>query len=181
MILTTIFNYLIINLAYYWYHRFLHNPKSGILYKLHYIGHHKTDFPLRQLRKKTYSDDGSNGWFQTGGELVFAIPIFILLSVIFIMTSLVYFINFMLVMLLVIFIGESCHSSFHLTKDAISHPESLIIHNWIIKQSWYPKYMTLHDIHHGKTQYNFGFIDMTMDMLFGTYCDIKPKYMNKFN
>ena len=176
-ILTIIFNYFLINCVYYWYHRFLHSPSSGILYKLHYVGHHKTDFPLKQLRKKTYSNDGSNGWFQTGGEFVFMLPILMILCLIYFISSFNYFINFMSVLIFVIFIGETHHSSFHLTKDATSHPESLIIHNWIIKQKYYPKYMMLHDIHHGKTQYNFGFIDMSMDLLFGTYCDIKPNYM----
>jgi sterol desaturase/sphingolipid hydroxylase (fatty acid hydroxylase superfamily) len=172
----SIINYFIINLCYYWYHRFLHNPKSGILYKLHYLGHHKKDFPLRAIRKNSYSGDGTTGWFKTGGEFVFGIPIIILLWIINKYSTYEYFSNFMVILIGVVLIGEICHSSFHLTKNAISHPESIKIHKYIVNSNWYPFFMNLHDIHHGRINYNFGFINMSMDKIFGTYSEIKPKY-----
>ena len=170
-------NYYLILFLYYWYHRFLHCPESGILYKMHYIGHHKRDFPVRRLRALSYSSDGSGGWFKTGGELAFGIPAIILLSGVYYISSLQYFINFVIVLLGVVFVGESWHSSYHLTRNAISHPEGLMVHRYIINRPEFPMMQTLHDIHHARMNKNFGFLDMTMDKLFGTYTENIPNYL----
>jgi sterol desaturase/sphingolipid hydroxylase (fatty acid hydroxylase superfamily) len=39
--------------------------------------------------------------------------------------------------------------------------------------------MKLHDIHHATPNYNYGFIDMTMDKLFNTYSQEIPNYAIK--
>lgn len=170
-------NWYIILFLYYWYHRFLHCPESGILYKMHYIGHHKRDFPVRRLRALSYSSDGSGGWFQTGGELAFGVPVIILLSIVYYISPLYYFINFAMVLFGVVFIGEACHSSYHLTRNAISHPEGLMVHNYIINHPDFPVMQTLHDIHHASMNKNFGFLDMTMDKIFGTYTENIPHHL----
>jgi sterol desaturase/sphingolipid hydroxylase (fatty acid hydroxylase superfamily) len=180
IILYGIINYYGLLLLYYWYHRLLHCKYSGFLYKIHYIGHHKTDFPLNNLHKICYSDsdnDSDNGWFKTGGELIFATPIILLLGCVYYLTSLFYFVNVVVVLLWIVISGEICHSSFHLVKNARSHPESLYIHKWLFNRKFFGGYVELHDIHHCKPNTNYGFLDMTMDKIFKTYCDTKPKYM----
>jgi hypothetical protein len=37
----TLATYYVLQFAFYWYHRFLHLPAAGALYRLHHIGHHK--------------------------------------------------------------------------------------------------------------------------------------------
>ncbi len=176
-ILLTIIDYYTIQLLYYGYHRFIHLPISGPLYRMHYIGHHKTDFPIRHLRYKSYNKDGSSGWFKTGGELVFGIPI---ISLLYIGYHLMALDNLLLLFMVISFImlsGDITHSSYHLTNDAVNHPESIIIHKWLIKQKWFTKYQKLHDIHHAKPNTNFGFVDFTMDRIFGTYNELEPHYL----
>ena len=172
-----IINYYGLMFMYYWYHRFLHCKYSGILYKIHYIGHHKTDFPLNNLHKLYYNVRNNGEWFGTGGEFVFALPIILLLCFIYNLASLFYFVNVVVVLLWIVISGEICHSSFHLVKNAISHPESLYVHKWLFNCKFFGKYVELHDIHHYKPNTNYGFLDMTMDKIFNTYCDTKPKYM----
>jgi hypothetical protein len=70
-----IINYFGISFLYYWYHRFLHSKYSGPLYKYHYLNHHKKDFPLKRIRAASYGTLGNGGWFESGGELVFGIPV----------------------------------------------------------------------------------------------------------
>ena len=71
------------------------------------------------------------------------------------------------------------HSSFHLTEDAVNHPESLAIHkgmyshNWL----WFKYYQCMHDLHHAYRAANFGFFDLTMDRLFGTFNEVVPNYI----
>lgn len=61
-----VFDYYLIQFLYYWFHRFIHLPIAGIFYRMHFLGHHKRDFPIRQLRKKTYGNvSGNSGWFLT--------------------------------------------------------------------------------------------------------------------
>lgn len=33
--------YYLVLMAFYWYHRFVHLPVAGPLYRAHHIGHHK--------------------------------------------------------------------------------------------------------------------------------------------
>lgn len=179
-ILYGIVNYYSISFLYYWYHRFLHHPISGILYRYHYIGHHKTDFPLRKIRAASYSTDGSNGWFKTGGELAFGIPMIFLIGGVYVFSTWGYFINFMIVLSGVVVSGESFHSSYHLTANANSHPEGLAAHQFIISRSNYRYLRDLHDIHHATPSKNYGFIDMTMDKIFGTYSNYLPSYLTRF-
>jgi len=155
---------------------------------MHYIGHHKRDFPIRQLRKKTYgsnlssgnNDCGGGGWFQTGGELVFGIPIIIVSLLAYYLISLNYFLIFEFVLLMNIILGEIMHSSFHLTQDATHHPESLAVHrgmysyNWM----WFAYYQHMHDLHHAYRVANFGFFDLTMDRLFGTLNENIPLHLS---
>jgi hypothetical protein len=175
-----IFDYYLIQFLYYWFHRFIHLPEAGIFYKIHYIGHHKKDFPIRQLRKKSYNlEHGDGGWFKTGGELVFGIPILIISILCYNIVSIPYFIVFECVLLGNIILGEVMHSSFHLTEDAINHPESLDIHRGLYKHNWldFKYYQHLHDLHHSYKAANFGFFDLTMDRLFGTFNDVIPSYL----
>ena len=74
ILVVAVFDYYLIQFLYYWFHRFIHLPAAGIFYRMHFIGHHKRDFPIRQLRKKTYGNvsgnvsgniSGNGGWFQT--------------------------------------------------------------------------------------------------------------------
>ena len=176
----SIFYYYTIQFAYYWYHKLLHNPKSGILYRLHFTNHHKKDFPLRRLRAKTYSSNGTGGWFQTGGELVFGLPVITMLCLFYILLPLAYFINLFSVLSFVAFSGESSHSSYHLTSYALNHPEGLVIHNFYLRQKWFSKYRMLHDIHHATPNFNYGFLDMTMVKLFGTYSEYVPKHLQRY-
>jgi sterol desaturase/sphingolipid hydroxylase (fatty acid hydroxylase superfamily) len=180
-VLAGVLDYYIIQFFYYWFHRFIHLPCSGIFYKLHYIGHHKRDFPIRRLRSDTYSADGSSGWFNTGGELVFLIPITMLSGCAYWLLSLDYFFIFEFVLLGNIIIGEFLHSSYHLSNNATTHPESLIIHKKIVNYSWFCKLQYLHDLHHAYKTANFGFFDMTMDKLFGTYEKITPNHLLLLN
>ena len=73
--------------------------------------------------------------------------------------------------------GEIFHSSYHLNDNAKSHPESLYIHNLLVKRPYYRKFQLLHDIHHARTTTNFGFADYTMDKIFGTYNEHVPSYL----
>ena len=63
-----IINYFGISFLYYWYHRFLHSKYSGLLYKYHYLNHHKKDFPLKRIRATSYGTSSNGGWFESGGE-----------------------------------------------------------------------------------------------------------------
>lgn len=183
-----IFDYYLIQFLYYWFHRFIHLPIAGIFYRMHFIGHHKRDFPIRQLRKKTYGyssqnkeseQQGNGGWFQTGGELVFGLPILIISILCYYLVSWKYFLVFEGVLLGNVILGEIMHSSFHLTEDATNHPESLIIHRGMYSNNWFffKYYQFMHDLHHAYRAANFGFFDLTMDWLFGTYNDNIPNYL----
>lgn len=175
-IIFTLLNYYGILGIYYWYHRFLHCKYSGLLYKYHYLGHHKKLFPIKRIRADSYGENGNGGWFQSGGEIIFGVPVIIMIYVIWMLSTSGYFINFMIVLLGIIISGECYHSSYHLIKHPKSHPESLLIHNLITKQNNFSKLMKLHDIHHAMPKYNYGFIDMSMDKLFNTYSEKIPQY-----
>ena len=183
-----VFDYYLIQFLYYWFHRFIHLPVAGIFYRMHFIGHHKRNFPIRQLRKKTYGNvsgsvSGSvsrnGGWFQTGGELVFGIPIIILSVLCYYLLSYSYFLVFESVLLGNVILGEVMHSSFHLTEDATNHPESLVVHRCMYANNWFffKYYQYMHDLHHAYRAANFGFFDLTMDRLFGTFNDKIPNYL----
>lgn len=180
----TVSNYYLLLFTYYWYHRLLHCEFSGILYKLHYIGHHKTDFSLTNLHKQCYNNIDAKGvcitkgLFRSNGEIVFGVPVLLLIALTYCYTTTLYFCNFTMVLLWILISGEITHSSYHLQKNALAHPASLYIHNYLWTLGWFPKYVELHDIHHFKPNTNFGFLDMTMDKIFNTYCEIKPNYMN---
>lgn len=109
---------------------------------------------------------------------MFGIPIIMITIVCYYILSLPYFLVFECVLLVNIILGEVMHSSFHLTKDATHHPESLAVHrgmyanNWL----WFKYYQYMHDLHHAYQAANFGFFDLTMDRLFGTFNDIIPRY-----
>ena len=179
-ILLIIVDYYIILLLYYGYHRFIHLPIAGPLYRMHYIGHHKKDFPLRHLCDKSYNKNGGSGWFETGGELVFGIPVISLLYVIYYLIEFDNFIILTCIFSVLILSGDITHSSYHLANNAISHPESLTVHKWLIKQNWFSKYQRLHYIHHAKRNANYGFFDFTIDRLFGTYIEEEPNYLKYF-
>jgi hypothetical protein len=49
-----VFFYYFIQLAFYFYHRLLHQPFMGPLYRAHHIQHHKVTFPLKRLRSVAY-------------------------------------------------------------------------------------------------------------------------------
>ena len=178
-----VFDYYLISFLYYWFHRFIHLPISGIFYRMHFIGHHKRDFPIRQLRKKTYGQIktgyGDGGWFKTGGELVFGIPIIMISALCYYVVSWYYFLLFEGVLLGNVILGEVMHSSFHLTEDATNHPESLAVHRSMYANNWlyFKYYQYMHDLHHAYRAANFGFFDLTMDWLFGTFNDKVPKHL----
>ena len=183
-----VFDYYLIQFLYYWFHRFIHLPVSGIFYRMHFIGHHKRDFPIRQLRKKTYGAvagnvsgnvSGDGGWFQTGGELVFGLPIIMISILCYYLVSFPYFLVFEGVLLGNIILGEVMHSSFHLTEDATNHPESLAVHRGMYANNWFffKYYQFMHDLHHAYKAANFGFFDLTMDRLFGTFNNKVPNYL----
>jgi sterol desaturase/sphingolipid hydroxylase (fatty acid hydroxylase superfamily) len=189
-----VIDYYLIQFLYYWFHRFIHLPQAGILYRMHYLGHHKRDFSIKCLRKTEYGltsgniggggsggsgGSGGGGWFQTGGELVFGIPILLISIICYYMLSLQYFLVFEGVLLGNVVMGEVMHSSFHLTEDATNHPESLIIHRSLYAGNWFyfKYYQYMHDLHHAYQAANFGFFDLTMDRLFGTYNDKTPNYL----
>ena len=201
-----VFDYYLIQFLYYWFHRFIHLPVSGIFYRMHFIGHHKRDFPIRQLRKKTYGQTqntkeghesghgdghgdghvdghgdghGNGGWFKTGGELVFGIPIIMISALCYYVVSWHYFLVFEGVLLGNVILGEVMHSSFHLTEDATNHPESLAVHRGMYANNWlyFKYYQYMHDLHHAYRAANFGFFDLTMDWLFGTFNDKVPNHL----
>lgn len=163
--------YYFINLIYYWYHWVLHQPWSGILYHQHYICHHKKDYPLKELRKYNYTESN-------GGELIFGIPIILLLIINYYLFTFRTFIYFTLNIFFIAISGDVFHSSYHLFDDAESHPfVPLYVHKFITKLPFYNYLRDMHDIHHAKKDTNFGFIDFQMDKLFGTYSNQKPKYL----
>ena len=84
-----VFQYYFINLIYYWYHFILHQPWSGILYKYHYINHHKKDYPLKQLRKYEYLE-------MNNGEIIFGIPVSILLFITLYRIIIIYYLSYIL-------------------------------------------------------------------------------------
>jgi len=188
ILVVAVFDYYLIQFLYYWFHRFIHLPIAGIFYRMHFIGHHKRDFPIRQLRKKTYGTvsgnvsstvSGNGGWFQTGGELVFGLPILMVSILSYYVMSWNYFLVFEGVLLGNVILGEIMHSSFHLTEDATNHPESLAVHRGMYANNWFffKYYQYMHDLHHAYKAANFGFFDLTMDRLFGTFNDKVPNYL----
>lgn len=172
-----VIDYYSLLLIYYGYHRFIHLPIAGSLYRMHMIVHHKCEFPIRRLRAYAYSSDGSGGWFQTGGELVFGIPVILGIIIMYNYCIFDNFIIFIGVLFVVVFSGEFVHSSYHLYPAAINHPESLRLHKWLCSIPLFYKYRFLHDIHHSKACANFGFADYTMDKIFGTYVDVAPSHL----
>ena len=177
-VLIGVLDYYFIQFLYYWFHRFIHLPCSGIFYKLHYIGHHKRDFPIKRLRGETYNINGSNGWFNTGGEIVFLIPIIIISILAWLYCgALEYFLIFESVLVGNVLVGEFLHSSYHLSNTATSNPESITAHRIITRYKWFHNLQVLHDLHHSYKYGNFGFFDMTMDKLFNTYKEDIPNYL----
>ena len=169
-----------VNLAYYWYHWALHQPWSGPLYRAHYIGHHKRDFPVATLRRDRYSANGGSGWFENGGELVFGVPVLGIIAAAFWLLSSATAVSLTAVVLWVLITGEVAHSSYHLNDDPEIHPDVPVwLHRRLVRLPFYRKFQMLHDIHHGKRDCNFGFSDFQMDRLFGTYCEECPEYLVK--
>ena len=166
-----VFQYYFINLIYYWYHFILHQPWSGILYKYHYINHHKKDYPLKQLRKYEYLE-------MNNGEIIFGIPVSILLFINYYFFTFKTFAYFVFNISFIAVSGEIFHSSYHLYNNAKSHPQvPLYVHKLITKLPFYNYLRDMHDIHHAKKDTNFGFIDFQMDKLFGTYTNKIPNYL----
>ena len=164
-----VFQYYGVNLIYYWYHWMLHQPWSGPLYRAHYIGHHKSDFPVRSLRRDRYCA-GSGGWFENGGELVFGIPVVVLIWATFQFCSFGAAISNCAIILVVLVTGEVAHSSYHLNDRPKAHPDVPVwLHHWVTEMPWYRQFQKLHDIHHSKRDVNFGFADFQMDHIFGMY------------
>lgn len=171
-IMIILYQYYIINLIYYWYHWLLHQPWSGILYHQHYICHHKNDYPLKSLRKYEYVE-------KNGGDIIFGIPMFLLILFNYYMFTFKTFIYFTINILLFAITGEVFHTSYHLYDDAKSHPQvPICVHKFITRLPFYNHLRNLHDIHHAKKDTNFGFIDFQMDKLFGTYTKTPPKYLS---
>lgn len=76
--------------------------------------------------------------------------------------------SFLAVIVFVLLSGEVFHSSYHLHDEPKSHPDVPVwMHRLLIKLPFYRKLQLLHDIHHGKNNANFGFVDFQFDMLFG--------------
>src|SRR6056300_1250685 len=173
-IITLISQYYFINFLYYWYHWMLHQPWSGIVYEKHYICHHKKDYPLRELRKYEYIE-------KNGGDIIFGIPILIVMTSVYYLCSLRAFIILCINMGLIAIPGEIFHTSYHLYNNAKSHPfVPLYIHKFTTKLPFYNYLRDMHDLHHAKKDTNFGFVDFEMDKLFGTYSDEIPKYLSNF-
>lgn len=230
--------YAAVQLAHYVYHRWVHRPSAGILYRWHHIQHHKQQFPLCRLRALTYGaprpstamfsaapkapfdspkvttdpekpvssehegqisesnvaaavavadptsigsaheQPTSDGWFATGGEIVFGAPMAALAGVAWCALPARSAALFISIMLGTAVWGDMMHSSFHLTDDAVSHPESLAVHRWLVRQPWFKRCRDLHDLHHARTTTNFGFFDFTWDRVFGTYRTEAPHYLN---
>lgn len=172
--------YYAVNLAYYWYHWMLHQPWSGPLYRAHYVGHHKRDYPVATLRRDRYSAKGGSGWFENGGELVFGIPVALLIAAVFWWCSHDTAASFTAVVLWVLITGEVAHSSYHLHDAPTAHPDVPVwVHRRLVRLPGYRALQKLHDIHHAKRDRNFGFCDFQMDRLFGTYCDTCPAHLEK--
>jgi sterol desaturase/sphingolipid hydroxylase (fatty acid hydroxylase superfamily) len=172
--------YYAVNLAYYWYHWILHQPWSGPLYRAHYIGHHKRDYPVATLRRDRYSALGGSGWFENGGELVFGVPVIGLIAAAFWLLTSETAVSLAAVVLWVLITGEIAHSSYHLNDEPEAHPDIPVwLHRWLVRLPFYRRFQKLHDIHHGKRDCNFGFSDFQMDRLFGTYCEDCPEYLAK--
>jgi len=157
----------------------MHHPSSGFLYKIHYLGHHKKEFPISKIIKMDYSSNkkGGGGWFETGGEIAFGIPIMMIMIISYTLFSFSHFIIFSITLGYTIGIGEFFHSSYHLYSNARNHPEWLWLHLQISGCGWFKKHQLLHFIHHSYKMANFGFFDMTMDKLFGTYNEQIPSYL----
>jgi hypothetical protein len=177
-----VLDYYGIQLAYYWFHRWMHHPSSGFLYKIHYLGHHKKDFPISKIVKMEYSSNeekgnGNGGWFETGGEIAFGIPIMMMMIMSYKLCSFSNFIIFNITLGYNIGIGEFLHSSYHLFSNARNHPEWLWLHTKMYKYGWFKQLQLLHFIHHSYKTANFGFFDMTMDKIFGTYNETIPIYL----
>lgn len=170
-IMIILYQYYFINLIYYWYHWVLHQPWSGILYHQHYICHHKKDYPLNNLRKYKYTE-------KNGGDIIFGIPIFLLILINYYLFTFKIFVYFTFNILTIAVMGEVFHSSYHLFENAEEHPQvPLCVHNFIVNLPFYNYLRNMHDIHHAKKNTNFGFIDFQMDILFGTYTNKSPKYL----
>jgi hypothetical protein len=167
-----------VNLAYYWYHWMLHQPWSGPLYRAHYVGHHKRDYPVATLRRDRYSASGGSGWFENNGELIFGLPVLGLILAAFWLFSRGTAVSLTAVVLWVLVTGEVAHSSYHLNDNPESHPDIPVwLHRRVVQLPCYRKLQMLHDIHHGKRDRNFGFCDFQMDRLFGTYSEACPEYL----
>ena len=173
-VMVILYQYYFINLIYYWYHWVLHQPWSGILYHQHYICHHKNDYPLKTLRKYNYIESN-------GGEIIFGVPIVLLLFLNYYLFTFRIFLYFTMNIMLVAISGEIFHSSYHLHNNAETHPQvPIYVHRFITKLPFYNYLRDMHDIHHAKKDTNFGFIDFQMDKLFGTYSSNIPSYLKKF-
>jgi sterol desaturase/sphingolipid hydroxylase (fatty acid hydroxylase superfamily) len=133
---------------------------------------------MRKLRTKSYGQY-NGGWFQTGGEIVFGAPILLISVLCYYLLSWSNYIVFEFVLLVNIILGELMHSSFHLIEDATNHPESLAIHHKLYSKNWFffKYYQYMHDLHHAYRAANFGFFDLTMDRIFGTFNNIIPNYL----
>jgi hypothetical protein len=120
---------------------------------------------------------GTDGWFKTGGELLFGVPMMAVAAAVLRALPLGTALVFIGTMVFVAVWGDVMHSSFHLYDDAVSHPESLPVHKRLVRSLWFRRYQHLHDIHHAYTNTNFGFFDFTIDKLFGTFCETRPPFL----
>lgn len=169
-------DYYAVQLLYYGYHRFVHNPRSGILYKMHFIQHHRTQFPLSKLRTDEYPK--LFDFAKTKGELVFGIPSMMALVATYFLFSRTHFCIFTCTVVGSALVGEFAHSSFHLNSTATSHPESLWLFKKLCKTTMFLSLQRLHDIHHARPNTNFGVVDFSIDKLFGTHATTCPKHLD---
>lgn len=170
MIVTILLQYYTIICVFYWYHYMLHCPWSGPFYRMHYVGHHKTDYPVHALQRNDYI----HSWQD---DFIFTFPCAMLIFIGMVFSS----ISFVILSLVVFVLAEIFHSSYHLMNVVESHPDvpAWLHNNIVVKLPGFEYLRRMHNIHHARRNINFGIFDFQMDMLFGTHCNQEPNYLKR--
>lgn len=136
----------------YWVHRLLHNPKAGILYKVHMV-HHLELYPTNNMYSAIYRKPK----LKYNTLLMFA-PFFLLAALLlFVLLPLKLFLLLFIETFSLSYLNNWLHDSFHIKPI------------WLEKYRWYNKLRDIHFIHHQDMSKNMGIFTFFWDRIFKTY------------
>jgi len=130
---------------------------------VHTIGHHRLSYPETSFLATKYQDNPIDARFV--GTLVYTIPcVFILIMVHYILCeSLAQTASLAAILAIVLLFEDRMHAQIHLDGSSLE------------RYQWFQDLRAVHRLHHASSsRVNFGVINLTFDVLFGTFSHTRP-------